>query len=472
MNTPLTPPIKGLNDLGPESRAIATPWSRIVRGIGLGQHPVGFDPAEASRIRDAITLLQYRVGERDPYTRFTASLIDLILSSTEPRSRTDHLQYESHVGKVTEAIRGIQNPYSRVMAGTILLDAVAKLNIDRAHVWGRTRDVPREILADLDTIRPDAIHDENRGKHGDYERVAAWTAVFLAFRNLGLVERLAEDGRDRVHEALASLKRIPTPFFRGRGGSMLLTAVSFLGHGSLLREPEDHIGSTLSYLDSVDKLKIYPAFPSPMTPAFVKIYPLLTMLNAIGVTQNTEYLHFQGDRLHEAATLMSALEPVERTHMGLYYVMALHNLGCLTTVLPDIDQFVEPLVELWKDIDPGRDYFLYGISYAYLAQLAYFTSRSDLIREDMVDRMIGAFPRLEDTAEGRANRPYPFSYVLNVLSELGVSDRLFSPHPRYGNRAPYTWVVEHLSPGGHAESARLYMLNHALLSWALRTRPR
>jgi hypothetical protein len=224
-------------------------------------------------------------------------------------------------------------------------------------------------------------------------------------------------------------------------------------------------------MDKVDEVRLYPAFPSPMSPAFIKAYPLLTMLSAIGTLSDpVRYLTLGADRLQEATNLMEALEPVESTHMALYYVMALKNLGQLDTHLPNLDGFVERVLGLWPIIDPGRDYFLYGISYAYMIQLAYFAGRADLITGTMIDRMLSAFRTLESTAENRANRPYPFSYALNVLTELGLGDLLYAAHPDYDNRSPYGWLIDHLSDGGREEAGRLYMLDHALISWALRLR--
>ena len=60
--------------------------------------------------------------------------------------------------------------------------------------------------------------------------------------------------------------------------------------------------------------------------------------------------------------------------------------------------------------------------------------------------------------------------MLNVLGEVGLADLLYTPHAAYGGRSPFDWVVDHLSPGGGAESARLYMLDHALIGWSLRLR--
>ncbi|WP_419703743.1 hypothetical protein [Promicromonospora sp. NFX87] len=468
----LTPPVRGLDDLSIESRVIATPWSRIVRGIGLGQHPIGWDATAASRIRDSFALLDERAPGVGTYTGFARALAELVLQVADPSVRLGYRQTQDLMNTAADSAFAIANPYYRLTAGCALLSAVAKLGVSKAHLLDGDRDIPAQVLATIGEIRPDGIKDENRGRHGDYEKLSAWTAVFLAFGQLDLHDRLVSAEHDHVAEALALIDNIPAPFFRGRGGSMLLSATMLLGFdGHIFDGPTNYVSATLSYLDRVDELQIYPSFPSPMSPAFAKVYPLLTMLNAVAVTGRLSYLESGRDRLAEAAELMAAVAPVERTHMGLYHVVALHNLQRLTADDPRITGIVEPLVAQWRDIDPGQDYFLYGISYAYLTQLAFFTGREDLITESMVDRMLTAFPSLERSAESRANRPYPFSYVLNVLTELGLGDLLYTPHDAYGGSTPFRWFADHLSPGGRAEQARLYMVDHALLSWALRLRP-
>lgn len=469
MSARLLPPIAGLADISVESRVISTPWSRIVRGIGLGQHPVGYDTEAAQRIRDSFCLLRERVSG-DRYTHFASTMTELVLQATNPAVHLGARESDVLLAAAANAVRAIENPYFRVTAGCILLSGVAKLGLDDQLT--ALRAVAAEVLGAVDEIEPDRIRDENQGRHGDYERVAAWTAVFFAFGQLDISDSLASEGRDRIAEALTAIQNIPTPFFRGRGGSMLISSVLVLGRGDrIFGGDHDQIGSILSYLDRLDELQIYPAFPSRMTPEFVRLYPLLTMLNTIGISGHSEYLTRGGNRLREASELMASITPVERTHMGLYYVMALHNLGRLDTELPDLTLFVQQLVNEWRTIDPGQDYFLNGISYSYLAQIAYFTGRPDLITDQMLDRMVIAFVALERSAQSRANRPYPFSYVLNVLGELGASDRLYTPHPVYGGLSPFRWTVNHMSPGGKAEAPRLYMLNHALISWALRMRP-
>lgn len=461
-------PVRGLADLTPLTRVVATPWSRIVRGVGLGQHPSGFDPGEADRIRWSFSRLRERVDDAHAYTRFAAELAGTALEVTQGEPLPAGY-VAGRVDAVAATVRGLTTPYERVTAASILLTTVSTLGLTAdPHVAARVGPLVRETLAAVDEIRPDQIADENQGRHGDYERVAAWTALLLALAHFEPHELPVVPDDAQVAAALASIDRVPSPFFRGRGGSTLLSAVAVLGGSATV---EEHARSTLAWLDRPHPAALQPAFPSAMSPAFVAAYPLLTMLNAIAVSGHLELLDAGRDRLAQATDLIAAMAPVERTHMALYHVVALDNLGRLDDQLPDLDAFVEEVVGQWRSIDPGRDYFLYGISYAYLVQLAYVTGRSDLVTDTMVERMVTPFARLGATPAGRANRPYPFAYVLNVLGELGLAERLYEPRPAYGGASAFEHVVDHLSPGGRAEAARLYMLDHALVSWALRQRP-
>lgn len=478
---PLFPvPVDGLRHLSNETRVMATPWSRMVRGIGLGQYPIPYDPEGAARIRQAFGLLAAKGVERGAYTRFSRLLAEFVLDVVDPGRPLRRAELESRLGPVLEAVRAEENPYFRLMAGCILMDAVAKLGLDRSLLVNSGTesepgvDFPAEMLAVVDTIEPDRIKDENTGRHGHYEKLSASTAVFLAIGQLGLGDRLVIGRRNHVREALELLEKIPAPFFRGRGGAMLLSVVALLGHEQAISGDghggRDHVKEVLDYLDRAAELNLPPAFPQPMSESFTEIYPLLTMLNAISLTSRPEeYLTYGRDRLAQAKELLARITPVERTHMGLYYIVALHNLGRLEEQVPDLDALVEDIVGQWKHIDPGANYFLNGISYAYIIQTAMLTGRMDLIGADTLDRLVDGFPDLDRTDDDRVNRPYPFAYTLNVLGEIGAARLLFEPREAYGGSAPLAWVVEQLSEGGQEEH-RLYMLNHALVSYALRMR--
>lgn len=464
-------PVDGLLHLSNETRVIATPWSRMVRGIGLGQHPIGYDADAAGRIRHTFSLLAAKGTEATAYHRFSRLLAEFVLDTVDPARPLRPADLQQALEAILDAVRGEENAYLRVMAGCILMDAVAKLGLDRSLLLNATTDFPAEILAAADTIAPDQIKDENAGRHGHYEKLSAYSAVFLALGQLGLRERLVAGRRDYVRDALDLLEMVPAPFFRGRGGSMLLSVISLLGHERFVSgEGRDYRKEVLAYLDRADELNLPPAFPQPMSESFTKVYPLLTMLNSIAMSgRPEEYLTYGRDRLAEAKELMAGITPVERTHMGLYYLIALHNLGRLHEQVPDLDALVEDVVGQWKQLDPGANYFLNGISYAYIIQTAMLTGRMDLISHRTLDRLIDGFPDLDRTADDRVNRPYPFAYALNVLAETGASHLLFEPRPTYGGATPIAWIIDRLSEGAH-EEPRLYMLNHALLSYALRLR--
>ncbi|WNI15597.1 hypothetical protein [Actinacidiphila sp. ITFR-21] len=468
-STPL--PIAGLNDLSNESRMIATPWSRMVRGIGLGQYPIDYSPEAAAQIRHAFDLVAAKVSDSQAYTLFSRLLTDLVLKVADPAGGLSRADIERELGPVLEAVRSEKNPYFRLTAGCILMDAFANLGLDRTLLVNEETDFPGEMLAVTDEIEPDQIKDENSGRHGEYERLSAYSAILLAFGQLGLKDRLVSGPRNYVQEALDLLDRVPAPFFRGRGGSMLLSVVSLLGHDALIFDGErDYMKEVLDYMDRADELNNPPAFPQPASPAFAKVYPLLTMLNAVAMSGRPEYLTYGKDRLAEAKELMAEIAPVETTHMSLYYVVALYNLGRLEEQLPDLDAFVEGVVGQWKDADPGADFFLRGISYPYLIQTAMITGRMKLVTDAILDRMVDSFPDLDRTDLDRINRPYPVSYALNILGEIGAADLLFTPRTRYGGSSPMAWVIDHFSENAREEAGRFYMLNHALVSYALRLR--
>ncbi|MCC3767040.1 hypothetical protein K6I34_003629 [Streptomyces sp. UNOC14_S4] len=470
-SAPFPVPVDGLRHLSNETRMIATPWSRMVRGTGLGQYPVAYDPAAAARIRHTFALLAGKGADRSAYTRFSRLLTDLVLDVVDPARSLRREDLAKAVGPILDTVRAEENPYFRLMAGCILMDAFAKLRLDKALLVNADTDFPAEMLAVADTIEPDRIKDENAGRHGHYEKLSAYSAVFLAFGQLGLKERLVAGRRNYIREALGLLEEIPAPFFRGRGGSVLLSVVSLLGYERFIHgEGRDYVKEVLDHLDRADELNSPPAFPQPMSEAFPKIYPLLTMLNAIAMSgRPAEYLNHGRDRLAEAKELLGRITPVERTHMGLYYLMALHNLGRLDDQVPDLDALVEDIVGQWEHIDPGANYFLNGIAYAYVIQTAMLTGRMDLITAEPLERLVDGFPDLDRTDDDRINRPYPFAYTLNVLGEIGSAHLLYEPRDAYRGATPVGWVIDQLSEGGREEH-RLYMLNHALVGSALRMR--
>jgi hypothetical protein len=351
------------------------------------------------------------------------------------------------------------------------MDSFAKLGLDPSLLVNDERDFPAEVLGMLDEIAPDQIPDENRGRHGDYERLSACSAVFLALGQLGLQDRLVTDDRNHVTEALNLLENIPAPYFRGRSGSMFLSVLALLGYQKYIFDGDrDYMKETLHYMSRADELKIFPSFPQELPIAWSKVYPLLTMLNAIAMSGRAEYLNDPIDWLAEAKALLAQVPWGDRVHMSQYYIVALYNLGRLRDQLPDLDAYVAEIVAVLDEVDPGENFFPSGIAYPYIIEVAMQTGRMDLIPDGALERMVDSFPDLDSTAANRANRSFPVSYVLNVLGEIGAADLIFTPRARYDGSSAMAWVVDHMSDGAKDEGLRLYMIPHALLSYALRLR--
>lgn len=459
-----TAPVSGLNDLSNESRMISAPWSRMIRGIGLGQYPVDHDPAIAGHIRETFDQLAAKVSPSDTYTPFCRLLADFVLTVAEGRDVAE-------VEPLLRAARAVQNPYYRALAGSLVMDSFAKLGLDLSLLVNANLDFPAEVLSTLDEIAPDQIPDENRGRHGDYERLSASSTVFLAIGQLGLGDRLVTADRNHVVEALNLLENIPAPYFRGRAGSMFMSVLALLGYERYIFDGErDYMREVLQYMSRADELRIFPSFPQELPIAWSKVYPLVTMLNAVAMCGRPEYLNDPIDWLAEAKTLLLEVPWDDRVHMSQYYIIALHNLGRMREELPDLDAYMADVVAVLDIVDPGGNFFPNGIAYPYIIEVAMLTGRLDLIPHEALDRMVDSFLDLDRTDADRYNRAFPVSYVLNILGEVGAADLIFTPRDRYAGRSPMAWVVNRMSEGAEKEGIRLYMIHHALVSYALRLR--
>ncbi|HEX6355712.1 hypothetical protein [Actinophytocola sp.] len=463
----LTAPVSGLSDLSNETRMIFAPWSRMIRGIGLGQYPVDYDPAIAGHIRETFDQLAAKVSPSNAYHLFCRALADFVLTAADPAGE----RLEEAVGPLLQAARAERNPYYRAMAGSLVMDSFAKLGLDRSLLVNDELDFPAEVLGMLDEIAPDQIPDENKGRHGDYERLSASSTVFLAIGQIGLADRLVTDDRNHVIEALNLLENIPAPYFRGRAGSMFMSVLALLGYERYIFDGErDYMRETLHYMSRADELKIYPSFPQELPIAWSKVYPLVTMLNAIAMCGRPEYLNDPVDWLTEANALLAEIPWDDRVHMSQYWIVALHNLGRLKERLPDLDAYLAEIVAVLDIVDPGGNFFPNGIAYPYIIEVAMLTGRLDLIPNEALERMVDSFLDLDRTDADRYNRAFPVSYALNVLGEIGAAELIFTPRARYGDRSPMAWVVKRMSDGGEKEGLRLYMIHHALVSYALRLR--
>ncbi|MGN8048176.1 hypothetical protein ACTJKO_00705 [Curtobacterium sp. 22159] len=460
-------PVAGLDDLSNETRTIATPWIRMLRGIGLGQYPIDYDAAIADHLRDTFTRLTAKVPG-DAYTTFSEHLADFVLRTVDPHAEERGGYTETLV--LVGAVRAIPNPYYRALAASILMDAFAKLRLGSLLVSGHL-DFPAEALDMLDQITPDGIADENQGRHGEYERVSASTAVFLAVGQLGLRSRLVTPGRNRILEALDLLERIPTPYFCGRAGGTLLSVIALLDYTEYIFDGDrDYMAEVLEYLTRADEIGNWPEFHNHITTPWKKVYPLLTMLNAVAMCGRAEYLYRPIDALAEVTALMDQIPWEIRVHMEQYAVIALHNLGRLGDQVPDLDALLADMVAVFDQIDPGENYSPRGNAFPYVIEVAMMTGRMHLVPDTALKRMADSFPDLIRTEHDVANRAFPVSYVVNILGEIGRPEYAFGPRARYEGASAVEWFVDNLSDGGVVEGDRITMFDHALISSALRLR--
>ncbi|YCH29707.1 hypothetical protein M1E08_04910 [Erwinia sp. PK3-005] len=460
-----------LAKLDNENRLIATPWSRIVRGLGLGQYPIDYNDKVTNWIHETFDELKKMTGSKNNYVNFSSLLCDFICLLIKKQRGLNESIKKNYVHNLLFTIDQEINPYRRVMQYCITIDALAKLNINLFDLLDGTVDLAALLFKSIDKIKPNNIKDENSGKHGDYEKLSAYTSAFFSFAVCGKADILISRENNYITDALNILDNIPSPYFRGRGGSMLFSAISLLGYAELLQEnSRDYITETLDYLDSVGKDKVKPSFPQEMTPAFVKIYPLLTLLNAIAATGNHLLLNYRQDRIRQAKLLMEELSPVERTHMGLYYIMALYNLGLLEQEEQHVNDLVEQIGHTATSIDPAENYFLHGISCSYVIETAMITGKRHIISDKVVNSLIESFSAMNKTIDDEINRPYPFAYALTMLGDAGFAEKIFEPSAHYDNSSVAHWVINNLTLFDPDSCSNLYMLNHALINLMLRMR--
>jgi len=461
----------GMAALAPESRVICTPWSRMVRGLSLGQYPVDYNEHLGSLVHQARDILLHKIPAPEGYLRFALLLADFAVEVSNPDVAVSNDRLITTTCKLTDALRSEKNPYYAVVGAGILFDAFAKLHLDIALLVNAEYDFAEEMLAMVDRIQPDQIRDENAGNHGEYEKLFAYTSLFLGMGQAGLQEKLTAGRRNRVREALGLIQTVPSPFFRGRGCSMLFSVLSAIGlDGMIFDDGHDFMKDVLEYVDRDDEINFPLRFPQPISPAYVKIYPRVTMLNAIAVSGRTSYATMGHNRLAELKPLWAELEPAEKMHQGLYYLIALHNLGKISEEIGAERAIVDNLVRFLDVVDPGANFFLNGLSHAYIVETAMVTGQLDAISDRAINRIADCFAHMDATPIDRISRAYPFAYDLNALSEVGEAGKLFEPRPTYGGVSAFSWLVDQFSPEGHAEGSRILMLGNALIGLGLRLR--
>ena len=225
---------------------------------------------------------------------------------------------------------------------------------------------------------------------------------------------------------------------------MFMSVVALLGYQQyIFGGDRDDMREVLDYLTRADELNIFPSFPQDIPTAWKKVYPLLTMLNAIAMCGRADYLNHPVDWLAEAKALLAQIPWDDRVHMSEYYLVALYNLGRLRDQVPDLDAYLAEVVAVLDFVDPGGNFFPNGIAYPYIIELAMQTGRMDLIRTRRSNGWSTASPATSGTAVDRANSAFPVSYVLNVLGESVPPIVILTPRARFDGSSAIAWVIDH-----------------------------
>ncbi|HEY1305919.1 MAG TPA: hypothetical protein VGF24_20330 [Vicinamibacterales bacterium] len=447
---------RGIENLTRETRVLFSPWSRYVRGVGLGQHPMNFDPRLASGIEEIVAILEKRAPS-NPFSAFAGKLTSLILATNTYYDPLPADRATMTLVEIVEGLSAIEDRFLHATACTILVEACVAQGWDVGVLTRPRFDVVRILLDEIRQIRFHEVTDTH-GEKGPYERLQMYVNLFVALGKLGRVDALTQAGSHHVREALDLMSEVPSHYYRGRGGAMVIAMASVLGFDDVVcSDRRDYLKELLAYYDE----KFGVAIPWDDT------YPLMITLNTIAILRKPEYLTYRRDWLAEAARLFRSLPAKQLFPMGQYYFVALHNLGLLSDVFPDLEGAIRELAMQYAGYtkaDP-LDYSMYD---SYTIETAWLFADLSVIPALIMRRAASIFKTF-DSEEPYRNAAYGGSYVLSACAETGLAGRLFEPSDDYDGEAPFLWTVRRFGRPV-LDGRSLPYLNHALINLALRMR--
>lgn len=148
----------------------------------------------------------------------------------------------------------------------------------------------------------------------------------------------------------------------------------------------------------------------------------------------------------------------------------MYNLAKLSEEIGAEGAIVDELVRYLDIVDPGVNFFLNGLSHAYIVETAMITGRLDAISGRAINRIADCFVRMDATPLDRFSRAYPFAYNLNALGEVGEAGKLFKTSAAYGGVSAFSRLIDQFSPDGEAKGSRVLMLGNVLIGLGSRLR--
>ena len=191
----------------------------------------------------------------------------------------------------------------------------------------------------------------------------------------------------------------------------------------------------LDYFD--EHLDKYPKLDNMKKRPSYNTYPLLTLLNSMSLLGKPEYLTYKRDWLKEAELLVPVLPAPQRLSQGMYYLMALYNLGKLGQYVPDVREYVARVIKDWDEYAAATEMNVveYEMHDTYVVELATFFGFQDLIPERVIKRMAETF-LVYQKEDNIFNTAYGGAYALTSLGETGRYQILFQPNEKYEGQSP------------------------------------
>ncbi|MDD5438904.1 MAG: hypothetical protein PHS37_01805, partial [Candidatus Omnitrophica bacterium] len=469
-DSPRSQPQMRLDVLTKETRTFVSPWTRIVRGIALGQHPIDYDKNTADHIRTTLRELDNVVqpfGTHGQFNRFAQFLTPFILDMNNPAIRFSQVAMEARIDLLINELEKIQDPYLFVDAASMLFTACAKLKIDTTAI--KERGLVKQSLDKLQHIK----FEEEKDK-GVYERLIVSAGLFLSIGQLGWQDELVKE-KDHVHESLELLSRIPSAFYRGRAASTLFSVLGVLGYRDrvLGYYGKDYMKEILDYLD--ERLDKAPEIARGAEKIFDNTYPVYTMLNAIAVLNTPQYLTYRRDWLDEAMVFFEKISPDDAMNQFQYLMIALYNLGKLDEYIPDLRSFMNNIVanyrryQLSNPAKTKQDILWATMDESYAIETAWLSGLGNASTEASVQLIIQNLRNFSFN-EPYFNAAYGLSYTLNPLLEIGRADLLFTPNWQFEGQSPVAWTIRQFAGKAEADSVTLPYIYHVVIDNALRMR--
>ena len=397
-----------------ELALFGTPWHQLVHGIGLGQNPKGFDTRRAAQL----TTVSNCVSRRFPsvWSRFVNELVHVIVSYCEAST-----EVTSPV--LMERLAALQHPCDHARACALVMECLAKtgLSVPSGNALQAHWTVALQEVAMLP-----ASSDADR-----YRNLHHLVSLLLAGAQSGWIKALGSLTAIRAcQRAWDLVEAIQQPFYRTRGAAILLTVLGLLPEGNLLRQNEqDHLADLMDAIGAEFARDNRMPFDGVHQGRDYQVFPLLLALTTISVNERVDFPSRHRDWLPFADQQIKALRSESRASQTLFWVLALRNLGEVSTYIDDPASFLQQTIDhYFASTDGNRPDDC--LRCTYLVHLARELGYADLVPDRVWEIVAGSVMHTIGSERYRDN-PYAsgimlVSYALSAFAagEPGCVDNI------------------------------------------------